>query len=171
MKPIILSKSAWHYRLLKWVKSTDPNFYSICPYFWTIVTLIVFFPLVILVKYAGIDKYDAKELNMVEKLLRYLSKSIVYIIAGIFILSAIIGLGLLIYGIITKGFTKNGIIEFLILMGVALSVCGIVLGTIYGSSKLKNSHTGQLIGSYLEAKKNGICPQLLWKDESPEKTN
>ncbi len=46
-----LSRSSWHYKLQGWVfGSNQPNFYSLCPYFWLTIFCIIISPIVLLVK-------------------------------------------------------------------------------------------------------------------------
>ena len=76
-------KNAWHVRLFKWLYGTDPTqtFNTMCPYFWSWVFTVFFFPLILFVKLFGKagnrllsnvesykrDRRDAQEKRFVEK--------------------------------------------------------------------------------------------------------
>lgn len=49
------SKNSWHVKLFKWIYNIDPTqqFKSMCPYFWTYVITLLFFPLVLIIKLFG----------------------------------------------------------------------------------------------------------------------
>lgn len=49
------SKNAWHVKLFKWIYNTDPTqtFNTMCPYFWSMVATILFFPIILVVKLFG----------------------------------------------------------------------------------------------------------------------
>lgn len=49
------SKKSWHVRLFKWIFNEDPTekYKTMCPYFWTYVLIILFFPLILIIKLFG----------------------------------------------------------------------------------------------------------------------
>lgn len=49
------SKDAWHCKLYKWVYGKEPHKVhpTMCPYFWSLVTTFLFFPLVLVIKLFG----------------------------------------------------------------------------------------------------------------------
>ena len=45
-----LNRKSWHTSLYYWTFDKYPNYWSLCPYFWTIVTLIVVSPIIFVYK-------------------------------------------------------------------------------------------------------------------------
>lgn len=57
------SKRSWHVRFFKWIFNSDPTemYKTMCPYFWTYVVVMMFLPLILIVKLFG--KGGSKLLN------------------------------------------------------------------------------------------------------------
>lgn len=55
MKLYTFSKNAWHVRFFKWLFGQDPTqrYKTMCPYFWTYVLILLFLPLILVIKLFG----------------------------------------------------------------------------------------------------------------------
>ena len=58
-----LNRNSWHTRFYRWVYGSEPRYWSLCPYFWTIVLCLVASPLILIFKATGIIRHEPKPLK------------------------------------------------------------------------------------------------------------
>jgi hypothetical protein len=68
MKKISLNKNSLHYKFYSWILNTTNPPKTLCPYFWSYVTIILLIPLILIVKLTSI-LYDLNKKNKIEKLM------------------------------------------------------------------------------------------------------
>ena len=50
MKEVNLSKSAWHVKFFMWATGNSVKWNNLCPYFWSLVSLLLISPLILMWK-------------------------------------------------------------------------------------------------------------------------
>ena len=186
---ISLSRNSWHAQYYNWVKGYYPTyeFKSLCPYFWTIVTYLLLFPvfltwkgLKLVMNHAVIptknvvtssfkksdsDSEVKKEPSKLVKWYEKNDKKIVNFFAYTYFGSMLLFLLLVLVSVLIKSFTDNG---FWMTMVYIFSVIGglttLVL-CIWGIITIFETETWKMIKGMSYSVKNKVCPMIEWKND------
>lgn len=166
---LVFSKKSWHFRLYElfygktgegWMDKKPPS--NLCPYFWKIVLGVLMSPLALfmtlplwLVTRKNIEEDGIVSMNIVLGLAVY---------TGLYLVFCILVIPAMFY------YPKESFMNVSATIGAGITLIGMVCLLFLGIRKLlmfissvEASSSPSLIGSYLKAKKNKICPQIKWK--------
>jgi uncharacterized membrane protein len=166
MQPITLSKSSWHYRLQVWAnyEGKEPTYWSICPYFWSTIFICLISPIIWLQRLGG--NSNPKELNMFLRICRVLILAIFWGIVAILAIMLLATIAIVIWQKPLFALEVLGVI-----LGLVFAMAGAILGIIWLKDTYDEKNEGvikkpSIFKEYIKAKKAGICPRLLWKEDS-----
>ena len=176
-----LNRKSAAVKFYEWVWKTDvTKFKTLCPYFWKYVLTILFIPIILLCK--GIY-YILPRSEKVEKAFDYIEDSKVadvtraivkpsrfwdvvgkifkwlfFIIIGVVLIVALIGLIIAFWSNPKEGFSIIGVIVFLI---------GIVVGLVYVFDEYelgrRIASPFKLFGTMISSLYHNLCPLITWK--------
>lgn len=184
MKKISLNKNSWHYRYYSWVLCKDSTPKTLCPYFWTMVVLVLFLPVVLFIKLIGMlfnffDKRHSEKLykklldenydyekeraksRKIDKVIEIIGK----VVTGFILLCLVTLLGLALYtGVKEVGwltalknlFTLIGIITTFLL--IVAGIAELEIGSKIVKSKFIQVPKAMIIAVYTKS-----CPLVDWK--------
>jgi heme/copper-type cytochrome/quinol oxidase subunit 4 len=180
-----LNRNSWHTSLYRWTHGKEPRFWSLCPYFWTIVWCLITAPIVFIYKKiesiwpekkARVVKPEPKKTATQHKKDAAQLKKDALRKAAIDRALGIFGIALLVTPLLfalVMGFQKQGWVFFLNILLVAFIIAVLIL-TVIGSlwiwSKFERSDIWNAIEGMGNAWWNKVCPAIEWQDEST-KTN
>jgi hypothetical protein len=177
-----LSKNSWHAKYYKWSTSNPVKFMNLCPYFWSLVSLLASFPVLLFFKfvkflYLGSLKIIPKkeetykpQSKISKKIEAFNDKHEVKIkkvkkAAGLVLMwfyFGVIGAGGLFAIIFTVADGKW--MELLAFIGGLALLFGLICLIIFGGSRISESDTYSMIKGMIKSKKDKICPGIEWKD-------
>ena len=189
MKKVSLNKNSWHYKYYVWVTENYSEPKSLCPYFWTMIVLLVFSPIMIFMKLISllvdklidrnqtkilqlrpeqIEKRNAK-INKRDRVIEIIGKVLfgIWIFAGVSIIVKLLAIG-----ISTVGF-------FQIFQGVLAIFGGCTLLYLFISYWLDNNIGNKILNSgfikipvtMIKSIYKKSCPMIEWNDETSKVTN
>jgi hypothetical protein len=182
-----LNRNSWHSKFYKFVKGYYPTFVfkSLCPYFWTIISFIVFLPLILLYKIGKTSTNtvttQVNKLNLTKKpkesfvVVKPPSKisvwwnkrqkiiiktiCVIYLtLTGLFLLY-MLGLGLLIL------FKEKGIWMTFIHIFAFIGAFFTTMLAIWGIASFFMTDTWKMIMGMIYSSKNKVCPAIDWEDK------
>lgn len=175
---INLSRASWHANYYKWVKGNYPTyqFKSLCPYFWTIVFLILCFPLILVLKtlgtikrvipikkstkrYSELDKEQTKFSKWWNKNQDLIVKWFGRIWIGVMCLFLILSLGFLVYDLFHKKGFYLGLIYILSIVGATT----LFFLLTFGIFQFFDSDIWKMIRGMAYSVKNKVCPMIKWE--------
>lgn len=178
---VTLSKHAWHVNFYQWATGNKPKWNNLCPYFWSLVFMLLISPLIIiwkivkfilvkpikklLVQKTPIKKKVKKER---EPFISYKTKKninkVLFFIGKVFVFLYFTLVGLIaMYGIYIL-FKNEGLV---IGMKTILAFIGgitVFTAIIFGIISYFTSDTHQMITGMIKSKKDKICPFINWKE-------
>jgi len=191
MKDVILSKSAWHVKFYIWATGSCPyvKWSILCPYFWAILPLLFFSPLILAWKIVkliykwiafivkSIYKLFPKKVKVkVEKEYVYkkrtpesirrieitgnILKWIGRIISGAYILAFVV---LVLHGLYELFMAKGALVSFTYIFAVVGAIA-VFFAIVWGIMSYFQSGTHTMIVSMIKAKKDKYCPHVTWVD-------
>ncbi len=187
MKKVTLNKDSWHYKYYKSIVTEDDAPKTLCPYFWTMVALIFFSPVIFFFRglFKVIEFFDNKKSKRVKTLTdeQYQKKFDnkektlkILIIIGKVVLGLIVGFFVFIFGLLLfSGVQKLGIWGMIrgILLTIGFgTICYFLLGFIIDKShyvgkffklKIFTIPIQMIIATYKRA-----CPLVDWKSNETE---
>lgn len=181
---VSLSRESWHAKYYKFVKGYYPTyeFKSLCPYFWTIVTLILLSPVIVLwkvinkltVKPIGraidysITKSLSKPYKEPSKFSKWYDKngkSIGKWIGRIYIGSMLSLLALLLIGSLIQLFQEKGAWLGIIYIFAWIGILTTSILTIWGIISFFETDTWRMVKGMSYSIKNKVCPMIIWEDK------
>lgn len=162
MKDVILSKSAWHVKFFTWATGSAPKWNNLCPYFWSLVSLLLFSPLILawkIVKEYVYKEPTPKSIRRSEIILNSL-KWIGRIISGAYILSVVA----LILRVFYQLFMAKGALFSFTYILSGIGAITVLFAIVWGVMSYFKSDTHIMIVSMIKAKKNKYCPHVTWKE-------
>jgi uncharacterized ion transporter superfamily protein YfcC len=173
-----LHRNSWHTRLYRWTHGKEPVYWSLCPYFWSIIACIIASPFVLILNLVGIDRFksqpaqayhkptrtqlkkDAKRAKLQEKRSQQFSKVVFGLFFGL-VLAAFV------FGIFEKGWLI--LIEFAIFIVFLIVVAFLIIGISWLSAKISSSDSWEAIRGMAGSLWNHICPAIDWQYKSNHK--
>lgn len=180
MKEVTLSKSAWHVKFFTWATGSAPKWNNLCPYFWSLVSLLIIFPLLLLWKivkliFKGISsiienipekpekEYVSKEptpqsikrLKIFDSILKWIARIVIILYLSLCVITIILA--------IYKLFMAEGAVLSFIYIFAFIGVLAVVIAIIWGIISYLNSDTHEMIKGMIHAKKQKYCPHINWK--------
>jgi len=183
---VSLSRNSWHAKYYNFVKGHYPTyeFKSLCPYFWTILTLVLLSPVIVLwkvfnklaIKPVGsainytIHKAlsqpskPRKEPSKISKWYDRNDKKIGDWFGKIYLITmGLISLIILIVGIVTL-FQENGAwLGFVYIFAFIGGFVSLFL-LIWGVISLSDTDTWKMIRGMIYSTKNKVCPMIKWDE-------
>lgn len=172
-----LTRNSWHTRLYRWAYGSEPRYWSLCPYFWTIVICLIASPVILIFKAVGIIRHEprhhkpakpqpkltATQLKKEAKLAELrdrrnlrLAKFLLTLLAGLFVFAMV------------SGFQEKGwfflieLVAFVIFLPI---VTLMIIGISWISSKAENSDSWNAIVGMVRAGWDKVCPAIDWQEE------
>lgn len=183
---ITLNKNSWHFKYYKWSLESETPPKSLCPYFWSMVGLILLFPFILLIKGLSyrhdksFEKKWEKRAKMTpeqiqkankrddrrDRIIEYVGKGFV----GIILLFGVFLIGALIY----TGIGELGWLEFVkrlfMIIGILTVLVLIVITWVDKNigGKIINSKLVQVPIAMVKAVYTKACPLIKWNDTKVE---
>jgi len=177
---ITLNKNSWHFKIYSKVFTNTPP-KSLCPYFWSMVAILVFSPIYLIgalfsfleMKLKRKPKpkksiHDMTEDELIEENKRMKKEQRIgeitgKVVIGIFLLSL---LGLLILASYL-GIQRDGLYVFLrwvfFMIGIATSVYWFIRGLVYVIPKITVSNVYKVPVAMIKVVYTKTCPIIKWK--------
>lgn len=173
-----LNRNSWHTRFYRWAYGSEPRYWSLCPYFWTIVICLIASPVILIFKSIGSIrreprphkpakpqpkptatqlKKEAKRAELRDRRSRRLARFLLTLLAG-----------LVVFGMVS-GFQEKGwffLIELVVFVIFLAIVALVLVGTAWISSKVGNSDSWNAIVGMVRAGWDKVCPAIEWQDDS-----
>ena len=182
---VTLRENSWHYRLNRWSLESDPNFWSLCPYFWLTLWHIFTFPFRVIGRYCILRPMEwllvprgqrswetpaftsafekpkplSKAYRISIKLENIARKSIGYLILA----ACILIFGISIYMMIIKNEWLEVLVTFGFIIGLWVVLMAFVIGLVWLKSKITETDTWNALSGMAYSIKNKICPAINWK--------
>lgn len=178
-----LSKNSWHSKYYNFVKGYYPSFKSLCPYFWTIVSLIVFSPLILFwkgLRFIGdklCDVYlkhikrnqnkplkkteSSKSKSWIKINQKKVDNIIEWIVKTIVITFSLFGLFIILLAIYDL-FNKKGLMVGFAIIFSIIGVIASIIGITWGLLSFGDSDTWKMIKGMIYSVKNKVCPMIKW---------
>ena len=185
MAQVTLNKDSWHFKYYSMIVSDNPP-KSLCPYFWTMVPLILLSPFIgLIVVLAFIHKHVTSFFDSIvpkkvekEKTWQNIGNKFAWVLKFIVLPLLVV---YLIYLIYTTG-VKVGWTKFFIYLGLGIVLISSVIGFIYvaetygghvGSFIIKclkpfnplNWKVTKICGEMVVATYTKMCPIITWEDK------
>jgi len=181
---VSLSRESWHSKYYKFVKGYYPTyeFKSLCPYFWTIVTLILLSPVIVLWK--SINKLTVKPISKAidYSITKSLSKpykepskfskwydkngkSIGKWMGRIYIGSMLSLLTLMLIGSLIQLFQEKGAWLGIIYIFAWIGILTTSILAIWGIISFFETDTWRMVKGMSYSIKNKVCPMIIWEDK------
>ena len=182
---ITLNKDSWHFKIYSMVfRDKTPK--SLCPYFWSMVAIVVFSPILLSLRLITIimrfltDLFSRKEKpakkptsEMTEEEMKKeiddlkrrekISGIIGKIVVGIFLLSLLALLSLSLY----LGVKKDGwyvvLRSLFALIGIGTTIFGTISGILKHGDKINNLNVIKVPSAMIKAIYTKTCPIINWK--------
>jgi ABC-type multidrug transport system fused ATPase/permease subunit len=183
---VTLRKRSWHYALNKWSLEKDPQFWSLCPYFWLTLYHIITSPFRAFGRYLifrpvewifvprgersweSSTQRKAYASERISKVNAFLEKTetVFRRILSAIILTIFIGgfLGMLVMGVYKDGWGL--LLELLSLMGLAIIIALAIGGITWLFSKFQESDTWNALKGMFYSIKNKVCPGINWRENN-----
>jgi len=177
-----LSRSSWHSKYYNFVKGYYPTyeFKSLCPYFWTIVTLILLLPVILIWK--GFKTFvvtpTKKIVKVVKKEPKYkpykeptkfvkwyqrndskITKGFQYLYFGLMGGLLVLMLSVGVYNL----FSTEGFLMGVIYIFAGIGVLTTTVLTVWGIISFFETDTWTMIKGMSYSIKNKVCPMITWK--------
>lgn len=183
---VSLSRKSWHARYYNFVKGHYPtyDFKSLCPYFWTILSLVLLLPLILLwkgFKYLTVkpitkvldrrmdkilsEPYKRKEPSKLSKWYEKNNSLIGKWVGRLYF--GFMGLMLLIafVGLIIKLFQDKGAWMGIVYIFAWVGFITIGVFSIWGLISFFETDTWKIIRGMVYSVKNKVCPMITWEDK------
>lgn len=183
---ISLSKQSWHARYYNWVKGYYPTyeFKSLCPYFWTILTLVLLSPVIVLWKVFNklmvkstdnVISYLVKEsFNQPSKPRKESSKfskwydrrgeKIVEWFSKVYLITmGLIALIVIISSIVILFQEKGAWLGFVYIFAIIGGITTFIL-SLWGIISFFETDSWKMIKGMMYSTKNKVCPMITWKN-------
>jgi hypothetical protein len=176
-----LSKNSWHAKYYNWSTGNPAKFMNLCPYFWSLVSLLALFPvlfffkLVKLLYFASlkvipqsneskpqsslskkVEAFSDKHHVKIEKAKKITEKAVMWFYFGI--------IGAMVIFAIVATVVEGKWMELLAFIGGIVILAGLIFGLISGVSKISESDTYSMIKGMIKSKKDKVCPGIEWKE-------
>jgi hypothetical protein len=177
-----LSRSSWHSKYYNFVKGYYPTyeFKSLCPYFWTIVTLILLLPVILIWK--GFKTFvvtpTKKIVKVVKKEPKYkpykeptkfvkwcqkndskITKGFQYLYFGLMGGLLVLMLSVGVYNL----FSTEGFLMGVIYIFAGIGVLTTTVLTVWGIISFFETDTWTMIKGMSYSIKNKVCPMITWE--------
>lgn len=181
---VSLSRESWHSKYYKFVKGYYPTyeFKSLCPYFWTIVTLILLSPVIVLWKFLKkivvkpigkvidhrVEKSFSKPYKEPSKFSKWYDKndkSIGTWFGRIYFGIMILLLLFVIVGSMIKLFQEKGAWMGIIYIFAWIGAITTGVFSIWGIISFFTTDTWIMIRGMIYSVKNKVCPMITWEDK------
>lgn len=173
-----LNRNSWHTRFYRWAYGSEPRYWSLCPYFWTIIICLIASPVILIFRSTGIIrdesrpyppvkpqpkptatqlKKEAKRAELRDRRNRRLARFLLTLLAGLVVFAMV------------AGFQEKGwffLIELVAFVLFLVVVTLVVVGIAWISSKVGDSDSWDAIVGMVRAGWNRVCPAIEWQDDS-----
>ena len=180
---VTFNKKSWHFKYYSWVLETTNTPKSLCPYFWSMIALIVlspivlFFKLIIFLSDLNIDRKYKKINNMTEeekikkrKRENKINNGLEYAGKGFLILMALFVVFIIVFGLYSTvkkvGWWETICVIFAIIgFLTTLFLITYVIMEMKLFNKILNSKVIQVPVAMVKAIYTKACPLIKWEDK------
>ena len=194
MKEVNLSKSAWHTKFYKWATGKSVKWNNLCPYFWSLVSLLLISSLILLwkivktvfngavsgVKYVDSVVPKAKKTNSTKKVKTKkpksneelkrkekradVAKTVFNWIGYVFVGLYFLWVFVLIVMGFIKLFTSCGALMAFVYIFAFIGVIAFLVLISFLLGSYFQSDTHSMVVGIFRAKKQKYCPHINWRD-------
>lgn len=185
MKEVTLSRSAWHVKFFTWATGSAPKWNNLCPYFWSLVSLLIISPLLLLWKivklifkglvlivkavaktipekpekeyvYKEPTPQSIKRLQIFGSIQKWIGRIFITLYFSLIVIA--IGMGLY------QLFMTKGALISLTYIFAFIGVIAVSVAILWGLFSYFESDTHEMVKSMFIAKKQKYCPHINWKE-------